>query len=95
MHGLEYSLQNVVDGQGVSIALTGMAIVFTSLALICTVISLLPKVLSAVDTFMPEDKAEAAAFDAELLTDVDDLEVVAAIGRALHARMGTVPSVPI
>jgi len=94
MHGLNYSLQNVADGQGVSIAITGMAIVFTSLTLICIVISLLPKLLSRVEMLMPEDEAEAAAFDAELLTDEDDLEVVAAIGLALHARMGPSPSAP-
>ena len=94
MHGLDYSLQHVVDGQGVSIAVTGMAIVFSSLTLICIVISLLPRVLSRVDILMPEDEAESAAFDAELLTDEDDLEVVAAIGLALHARMGASPSPP-
>ena len=85
-------MQNVVDGQGVSIAITGMGIVFCSLALISIVISLLPRVLSFIDTFMPEDEAESAAFDAELLIDVDDLGVVAAICRTLHARMGAAPS---
>ncbi len=68
-----------------------MGIVFCSLALICFVISLLPRALSFIDTFLPEDEAESAAFDAELLTDEDDLGVVAAICRTLHARMGAPP----
>ena len=51
-----FSFQNIIDGQAVSISITGMLIVFSGLLLISIYISLLPRIL---DLF--ERRSSAAA----------------------------------
>ena len=73
--------QRVIDGNGLSVSITGMLIVFCSLAIISIFIFLLPKTLVLVAKFFPE-KEEAAARP----TGPDD-RAVAAIGYVLHQRL--------
>ena len=82
MESLQYNFQNVIDSQGISIAITGMLIVFTALVLISLFITLLPRIVSALNHRFPEPAELTAAPGAST-----DPAVVAAIGLALH-RMG-------
>ena len=81
MESLAYSFQNVIDNQGISIAITGMLIVFTALVLISLFITLLPRIVSALNHRFPEPAETAAVASAST-----DPAVVAAIGLALHRR---------
>ncbi len=83
---LQYNFQNVVDGQGISIAITGMLIVFSALVLISSFIAVLPRALAAISHRFPEPPDPAPAGDTTA-----DPAVVAAIGIALHQRGGTAP----
>lgn len=86
MNTLQVNLQNVLDGQGVSITITGMSIVFAALALISVCISVLPKLLERVARIHPESAGHAkrSAPRAPRPAD-DDGEVAAAIAFACHA----------
>ena len=79
-----YSYQNIVDGQGMDIAITGMSIVFTALALISLFIAMLPRILALWSPEPPAVAYSPAGPDGPL---ADDDEVVAAIGIALHTGM--------
>ena len=54
MYNFNFSVQNIEDGQGLGIALTGMIIVFSVLTLISAFIVLLPKILAVVAKKFPE-----------------------------------------
>ena len=84
---IEFSVQNVIDGQGISIALTGMAIVFVALTLITMFIATLPRLLEAASAFLPpEAERHAAPAAASAAGDRLDEEALAAIGFALHVQ---------
>lgn len=76
------SWQRVIDGNGLSLSITGMLIVFLSLVIITTFIALLPKVLVVVAKYFPEKDHHAAPQTAE----TED-RVIAAIGYILHERL--------
>jgi Na+-transporting methylmalonyl-CoA/oxaloacetate decarboxylase gamma subunit len=82
MNPLEFSVQNIVEGQGIPIAITGIGIVFCVLALISLFIALLPKLTSIVGRYFPESEdvhtpgPQASSNDA----------VLAAIAYAFHRR---------
>ena len=76
-----YSLQNIAEGQGVDIAITGMSIVFTALALISLFIFALPRILAM---WSPETSAVVRSTAGQDLSRPEEDEVVAAIGLALH-----------
>ncbi len=62
MHSiLALSWQNVVDGNGVPLALTGLAIVFSGLVLIAVFIAALPRLLQQWDRLMAPRPDPAAA----------------------------------
>ena len=82
MQTLPYSFQNIIDGHGFSIAITGMLIVFAALVLISLFIAALPKVLEAVSGVFPE-KVDSHV---QRASGSIDPSVVAAIGFALHQR---------
>jgi len=82
MDSLRFSVQNIIDGQGVDIALTGMLIVFSVLALISLFIVLLPKALGVVARYIPEVEHAPASPKSQ-----DDDVVVAAIGYVMHTRL--------
>ena len=80
-------LQNVVDGQAVGIAITGMLIVFSALVLITIFITALPKILDLLDPYLPAvEHPHAAPTPAESLPS-DEEKIVAAIGFVLHHEM--------
>ena len=82
METFQYSYQNVIDGQGISIAITGMLIVFTALVLISLFITVLPRIVSALNRRYPP-APELSSITPTLSTDP---AVGAAIGFALHLR---------
>ncbi len=94
MNVLGFSYQNIVDSNGIGIAVTGMLIVFATLTFITVFISYLPNILKSLEGILPEEGAghghHAAAPQgiAALNTSSDQVqdEVVAAIGYALHHR---------
>ncbi len=81
MYNFNFSVQNIEDGQGLGIALTGMVIVFSVLTLISVFIVLLPKVLAVVAKKFPESVGHA-----EHTRDDDDGPLLAAIGFVVHLR---------
>ncbi len=84
-------IDNILQNDGIGIALTGMSIVFVALMLITLFIAILPKVLNALSGILPaeaEQHATAAPTVLQPAASQDETEVVAAIGFALH-RMKT------
>lgn len=84
MSELHFSFQNVVDGNGIGLAVTGMTIVFTVLGLISLIIAALPRLLEFLPP--PAEHHGAPAPAAAPAASQDDAALVAAIGYALHAR---------
>lgn len=84
MGNLQASFQNILDGQGAGIAITGMSIVFAGLGLICLCIFLLPKILERVARIYPEPAGHMRRPVPRQARD--DSEVVAAIAFARHAE---------
>jgi len=85
MGDLNFSWQNVIDGNGIAISIVGMAIVFLSLSLISAFIALLPKVLQALEGYLPPERETHEAAPAQ---PQQEDEVLAAIGFVLHQRRG-------
>ena len=82
METFQYTYQNVIDGQGIRIAITGMLIVFTALVLFSLFITVLPRIVSALNRRYPP----APELSSSTPTLSTDPAVVAAIGFALHLR---------
>ncbi len=78
---INLSIQNILDGRGIEIAIIGMLVVFTALTLISAFIFLLPSVLRIVNLMYP---IKDSGFQLEC-SDAPKDEVLAAIGSALHA----------
>lgn len=85
MENLHVSFQNIINGQGGGIAVTGMSIVFIALGLISLFIVFLPRILERVARFFPE--SEGHGTQKRPRAERDDAEVVTAIAFALHAKM--------
>jgi Na+-transporting methylmalonyl-CoA/oxaloacetate decarboxylase gamma subunit len=82
--------QNIIDANGIGLAITGMAIVFTVLVLVSLYIAWLPRILPLLNAILPVvehhhgapmpsagARPQASSADAEA-------EVVAAIALAMH-----------
>ncbi len=78
---INLSVQNILDGHGIEIAIIGMMVVFTALTLISVFIFLLPSGLKIVNFIYP---LKDPGFPPEHSNTPED-EVLAAIGSALHA----------
>ncbi len=52
-------VENIIDGQGVAVSVTGMLIVFFALMFISIFIAILPHVLKLVEKVFPEEEIEA------------------------------------
>ncbi|HJP19772.1 MAG TPA: OadG family protein [Nitrospinota bacterium] len=76
-------IKNIVEGQGVDIAITGMVIVFIALGLITLSIAFLPKILKIIAKVFPESATTGVS--GEFAAEEDN--VLAAIGFALHKRI--------
>jgi Na+-transporting methylmalonyl-CoA/oxaloacetate decarboxylase gamma subunit len=87
-----FSVQNIIQGNGMAISLTGMAIVFSGLIIITIFIQLLPKLLGLSfkkqQQETPSSKTTAApatANSAEIGDDEgDDKDIASLIGLVLH-----------
>jgi Na+-transporting methylmalonyl-CoA/oxaloacetate decarboxylase gamma subunit len=73
-------VQQIVDGQGVPIAVAGMTIVFSALSFIATFIAVLPRALRLVARVVPEPPQAAPRRAA-----ADDGAALAAAAAAFHA----------
>lgn len=81
MVNISTGIQNIHDGQGLSIAITGMIIVFAALAIISIFIALLPKMLVLLARAFPEEHHHSAP---SVKTAKDDDALLAAIGFGLY-----------
>ncbi len=79
----DVGFQNILDHEGIAIAVTGMLIVFIALVLISIFIALLPKILDALSFIIPPPPEPAAALQP---STSDDDQVAAAIGFVFHQR---------
>lgn len=79
-------IQNIVNGQGITITISGMLIVFAALAITSFFIYLLPIFLRIFARILPVEEAShhTPAFSAP-----PEDEVLAAIGFALHSEGGS------
>ncbi len=82
---MDYSWQNVIDGNGVGITLTGMLIVFSGLALISLFITALPRLLNRSPRLTPASAAVSAR--AAVGSEPTEEEVMAAISLVLHLEL--------
>jgi len=82
MNSLQFNVQNIIDGQAIPIALTGMGIVFCVLALISLFIALLPKLTAILGRYFPETEVHASPAPKTTSND----SVLAAIAYVYHMR---------
>ena len=81
MEALNSGFQNIMDGQGFAIAITGMLIVYAALTIICLFIAALPKLLVLLEALFPVEHHHAAPAEKPKR---DDTALIAAIGFGLH-----------
>ena len=80
-----FDVQNIIDGRGISIAITGMVIVFFALGVISLFIAALPRILARIAARWPESEGHHGPSPAPESTGTPN-EVVAAIAMTLHHR---------
>ncbi len=80
MSNLDFGIQNILNAQGFTIAITGMLIVFAALTIISIFISLLPKLVVLLANVFPEGHHHAVHGKT---TKKDDDKLLAAIGFGL------------
>lgn len=80
MSNLNFGVQNILDAQGFTVAITGMLIVFAALTIISIFISLLPRLVVLLANVFPEGHHHAVQGKA---TKKDDDKLLAAIGFGL------------
>jgi Na+-transporting methylmalonyl-CoA/oxaloacetate decarboxylase gamma subunit len=84
-----FDVQNIIDGQGIDIAITGMVIVFFALSVISLFIAALPRILTVVAQKWPESEdRHGPAPSQTVLSAAPSDEMVAAIAITLHRRKG-------
>lgn len=77
--------QNVVENDGLTIAIAGMVVVFSALAVISLFIALLPSAMKQLHRIAPEREDRHAAASPPANPPVtEDESVAAAIGFAMH-----------
>jgi Na+-transporting methylmalonyl-CoA/oxaloacetate decarboxylase gamma subunit len=87
-----FSFQNVLDAEGISLAVIGMLIVFSALTLISLFIAALPKVLDFLNDYLPEPAHhDSHAGLAGNEPDEEEL-IIAALGYVLHRELHKVES---
>ena len=79
--------QAIVDGKGISLALTGMLIVFVALMLVSGFIASVPKILEVLDPILPSASGHHAQPTPAEQVPLDQEKVIAAIGMVLHTEM--------
>ena len=78
---IQISIQRIIDGQGIEIALTGMITVFLVLILISVCITMLPKTLHLLSGVFPETPVPLPSTPDN---SNDDEAIAAAVGYILH-----------
>lgn len=84
MRNMDFNWQHVIDGQGISVSITGMLIVFFALTLITVFIAVLPKILAAIEPIFPSKEDVVTAVDAPDTGVGVTEEVAAAIAFSIH-----------
>ncbi|MBE9487161.1 MAG: OadG family protein [Chloroflexi bacterium] len=85
---MNYSWQNVIDGNGIGITLTGMLIVFSGLALISLFITALPRVLDWGSRLAAgKDTPSTVQAGASVAMEPSDEEIMAALALVLHLEL--------
>ena len=85
MQEFAFSYQNIIDGQGFSLAFAGMTLVFVALIAVSLLITLLPRILRVVNRYYPELDGPTSRGQGEGAPGADD-EAMAASAAALHAH---------
>lgn len=83
MQELHISFQNVIDGHGIGLTITGMIIVYVSLTIIAVSIALLPHLLRVINKFFPEP-VEPVKIAKRPAPAADDEALAAAAAFAFH-----------
>ena len=85
---MNYSWQNVIDGNGIGITLTGMLIVFSGLALISLFIAALPKAI-ALATRLAAKQGRSSLGPAAVAEETapSEAEIMAVISLVLHLEL--------
>ncbi|QXD24626.1 OadG family protein [Opitutia bacterium ISCC 51] len=81
MNGIE----NILEQEGIGLAITGMSIVFIALLLITFYIAFLPTLLKHLDKILPEQKSSHQRAEGKV-SEEEDLMVAAAIATAFRRR---------
>jgi len=90
MNNLTMGLENIIAGNGYTIAIMGMLIVFAALAIIALFISQLPKVLPLLNKVLPEGHHHA---EQPTKHSADHDQMLAAIAYALFRKeAGSLPA---
>jgi oxaloacetate decarboxylase gamma subunit len=85
-----FSVQNILDGGGIGISLTGMSIVFSALLLISIYIRWLPTILEFVDRYILKkdlslsETETAAATAAVSEADTEEKDLASVIGMVMQ-----------
>jgi len=81
---MDWSWQNVIDGNGIGLAVTGMLIVSIALALVSGFIAVLPKILQTINMVFPEPVTAHPTRPKPAGAASDDRAIAAAVAFALH-----------
>ncbi len=84
---IHMSFQQVLDGNGIAITVTGMLIVFFALALITLYLTFLPKALQLLDKWFPSKEEHHMVADQPQTQSSFSPELAAVIGYALHLEL--------
>jgi oxaloacetate decarboxylase gamma subunit len=87
MDKFTFNLENIANGEGVGISMTGMAIVFVALSLIAIFIRILPYIMDKLAPYLP--KGDVLHMHPEPKASVSagtDESLAAAIGYALFKK---------
>lgn len=86
MMDISSGIQNIVAGQGIKIAISGMLIVFAALAVISFFIYYLPFILEMLAPILPSKENSHGSTSP---SSAPEDEIIAAIGFVLHKETGT------
>ncbi len=84
---IHVSLQNMLDGHGIAITITGMTIVFAGLVLISLFITQLPNLLGLFDRLTTRKVQEAAPLPVVAEEAAQEDEIMTAIGLVIHLEL--------
>jgi len=91
MNELTMGFENIINSNGISIAVVGILIVFLALAIISFVIAQIPRVLPLLEKLFPEEHHHTSS--PVQVEDHEHEKVLAAIAYALfHKQAGTLPA---